>query len=192
MQVWRPSSETQINKLERIQRRAVKWILSEEGHSYNDVEYLMRLRDLDLFPLRERFIISDLILFFDIFNGQSCLELPSHIKHLSHEERTRLRPMIIPPNNLEGENSEYLKLNRLRQSRNDSRSLKSEVNAKTPSFKVSFFYRTVQEWNCLPSEVKEITSKALFKKRLVQYFKDEIFKNLISNPESMNDSQSAT
>ena len=192
VQVWRPSSETQINKLERIQRRAVKWILSEEGHSYNDVEYLMRLRDLDLFPLRERFIISDLILFFDIFNGQSCLELPSHIKHLSHEERTRLRPMIIPPNNLEGENSEYLKLNRLRQSRNDSRSLKSEVNAKSPSFKVSFFYRTVQEWNCLPSEVKEITSKALFKERLVQYFKDEIFKNLISNPESMNDSQSAT
>ena len=68
VQIWRPSSETQINKLERIQRRAVKWILSEEDHSYNDVEYLMRLRDLDLFPLRERFIISDLILFFDIFH----------------------------------------------------------------------------------------------------------------------------
>ena len=51
VQVWRPSSEIQINKLERIQQRAVKLILSEEDHSYNNVEYLMRLRDLDFFLL---------------------------------------------------------------------------------------------------------------------------------------------
>ena len=129
-QVWRPSSETQINKLERIQRRAVKWILSGEDHSYNDtIEYLMRLRDLDLFPLRERFTISDLIVFFDIFRGQSCLELPSYIKYLSLEERSRLRPKIKPPQNINSvENSQHL--NRLRQSRNDSQSLKSEINAK--------------------------------------------------------------
>ena len=162
-QVWRPSSETQINKLERIQRRAVKWILSEEDHSYNDIEYLMRLRDLDLFPLRERFTISDLIVFFDIFRGQSCLELPGYIKYLSLEERSRLRPKIKPPQNINSlENSQHL--NRLRQSRNYSQSLKSEINAKSNSFKASFFYRTLQIWNCLPSEVKEITSKNLFKK----------------------------
>ena len=190
-QVWRPSSETQINKLERIQRRAVKWILSEEDHSYNDMEYLMRLRDLDLFPLRERFIISDLIVFFDIFRGQSCLELPSYIKHLSLEERSRLRPKIIPPQNINSvENSQHL--NRLRQSRNDSQSLKSEINAKSNSFKASFFYRTLQNWNCLPSEVKEITSKSLFKEKLVEHFKKETFRCLIPCPDTMNDSQSAT
>ena len=190
-QVWRPSSETQINKLERIQRRAVKWILSEEDHSYNDIEYLMRLRDLDLFPLRERFIISDLIVFFDIFRGQSCLELPSYIKYLSLEERSRLRPKIVPPQNINSvENSQHL--NRLRQSRNDSQSLKSEINAKSNSFKASFFYRTLQNWNCLPSEVKEITSKNLFKEKLVEHFKKETFRCLIPCPDTMNDSQSAT
>ena len=191
VQVWRTSSETQINKLERIQRRAVKWILSEEDHSYNDIEYLMRLRDLDLFPLRERFIISDLIVFFDIFRGQSCLELPSYIKYLSLEERSRLRPKIIPPQNINSvENSQHL--NRLRQSRNDSQSLKSEINAKSSSFKASFFYRTLQNWNCLPSEVKEITSKNLFKEKLVEHFKKETFRCLIPSPDTMNDSQSAT
>ena len=190
-QVWRPSSETQISKLERIQRRAVKWILSEEDHSYNDIEYLMRLRDLDLFPLRERFIISDLILFFDILRGQSCLELPSYIKHLSLEERSRLRPKIIPPQNINSvENSQHL--NRLRQSRNDSQPLKSEINAKSNSFKASFFYRTLQNWNCLPSEVKEITSKNLFKEKLVEHFKKETFRCLIPCSDTMNDSQSAT
>ena len=186
MVVWpRPSSETQINKLEIIQRRAVKWIFSEEDHSYIDIEYLIRLRDLDLFPLRERFIISDLILFFDILRGQSCLELPSYIKHLSLEERSRLRPKIIPPQNINSvENSQHL--NRLRQS------LKSEINAKSNSFKASFFYRTLQNWNCLPSEVKEITSKNLFKEKLVEHFKKKTFRCLIPCPDTMNDSQSAT
>ena len=142
----------------------------------------MRLRDLDLFPLREQFIISDLILFFDIFHGHSCLKLPSYIKHLSHEERSRLQTKIIPTQNVREENSHYL--NRLRQSRNDSHSLKSEIKARSQTFKGSFFFRTVQDWNCLPSEVKEITSKNLFKEKLLQHFKNETFHCLIPDSES--------
>ena len=74
-----------------------------------------------------------------------------------HEEQSRLRPKIIPTQNVEGEKSHYLY--RLRQSTNDSHSLISEIKARSQTFKVSFFFRTVQDWNCLPSEVKEITSK---------------------------------
>ena len=119
-------------------------------HSYNDIEYLVRLRDLDLFSLRERFIISDLIVIFDIFRGQSCLKLPCYIKYLSLEEHSRLRPKIIPAQNINSvENSQHL--NRLMQSRNDSQSLKSEINAKSNSFKASFFYQSLQNWNCLPA-----------------------------------------
>ena len=46
--VWRPTTITSNDKVERIQRRAVKWILGEHDHHYNDIEYLSRLRDLDL------------------------------------------------------------------------------------------------------------------------------------------------
>ena len=42
--------KTTIHKLANIQRRAIKWILSEEGPDYNDLEYTKRLKDLDLFP----------------------------------------------------------------------------------------------------------------------------------------------
>jgi hypothetical protein len=51
--ICRPSSDCLIQKIERIPRQAVKRILSEQDHSYNDLEYLMRLRDLDLLLLRE-------------------------------------------------------------------------------------------------------------------------------------------
>ena len=46
VQIWRPISECGILKLERIQKRAVKWILSEVEHSYNNVEYVERLKNL--------------------------------------------------------------------------------------------------------------------------------------------------
>ena len=176
VQVWRPSSETQNKKLERIQRRAVKWILSEEGHSYNDMEYLMRLRDLDLLPLKERFITSDLLLFFDIYYDESCLKLPSYIKHLSQEHRRRLRPKIVPPQHLDSGKSQIL--NQMRQSRNDALSLKSEIEPNSSTFKASFFFRSVQEWNCLPSEIKELASKSTFKEKLLEYVKNETFKLL--------------
>ena len=38
VQIWRPTSDSGILRLERIQKRAVKWVLSEVEHSYNDVE----------------------------------------------------------------------------------------------------------------------------------------------------------
>ena len=50
--VWRPTSEVMINKLESIQKRAVKWILNEEDHHYNDIEYICRLRDLNILPFK--------------------------------------------------------------------------------------------------------------------------------------------
>ena len=38
VQIWRPSSDSLNRKLERIQRRAVKWIVSEKNRSDNDLE----------------------------------------------------------------------------------------------------------------------------------------------------------
>jgi hypothetical protein len=94
VQVWRPSSDSVNQNIERIQRRAVKWILSGQDHSFNDLDYLMRLRDLDLLPIHERFITSDLLLFYDIYHNSSCVKLPPYIKALTADERRRLRPKI--------------------------------------------------------------------------------------------------
>ena len=54
--IWRPTTVQLNNKVESIQRRAVKWILGEQDHHYNDYEYLKRLNDLDLMPMKFKFI----------------------------------------------------------------------------------------------------------------------------------------
>jgi len=185
-QVWRPSSETTQNKLERIQRRAVKWILSEEGHSYNEHEYLMRLRDLDLLPLNRRFLFSDLLLFFDIYHGDSCLKLPEYVKHLSQDQRSRLRTKIVPPKDQDIKKACIL--SQMRQSRTDPFSLRCEVDARSASFKSSFFFRCVQEWSLLPSEIKELDLKPIFKEKLFEHIKNETFKGLGPELEVTNNS----
>ena len=176
VQVWRPSSDSVNQKIERIQRRAVKWILSEQDHSYNDLEYLMRLRDLDLLPLKERFITSDLLLFYDIYHNCSCVKLPPYIKPLTADERRRLRPKINRNKNIP--DNECLSFHKLRESRNDPMSLKCEIEPKSKAFKSNFFFRTVQEWNCLPSEIKEAATKSNFREKLLEHVKLKVFKTV--------------
>ena len=50
--IWRPTSDTKIARFESIQKRAVNWILNEEYHHYSDFEYISRLNDLELLPIK--------------------------------------------------------------------------------------------------------------------------------------------
>ena len=186
VQVWRPTTVVLNKKLERIQRRAVKWILSEQDHSYSDLEYLMRLRDLDLLPLNERFLTSDLILFYDVYNDLSCIKFPPYLRKNSGEERGRLTRKIRRPTKLS--DNEALNFQTLRENRNDSYSIKSDIEAKKPAFKSSYFFRTVQEWNCLPTEIKESTSREVFRSKLVQYIKTKIFNPIGEQELDLDDS----
>ena len=63
----------------------------------------------------------------------------------------------------------------MRQSRSDGNSLKSEIEPKSAIFKSSYFYRTAQEWNNLPSEIKE-APRAAFKEKLLKHIKETTFK----------------
>ncbi len=143
-------------------------------HSYNDLEYLMRLRDLDLLPMKVGFLSADLMLFYEVYNDLSCVKLPEYLKPFTLEERRRLRTIIKPPENFTGKES--LSLQKMRESRNDCNSLKSEIEAKSSTFKSSFFFRTVQEWNALPSEIKETPNKSAFRESLLDHIKQNTFK----------------
>ena len=88
-------------RLEKIQRRGVKWILGELGFHYNDVEYLSRLKELDLLPLEYKFRLTDLILFHDIVYNTSTIHLPDYIVQADNNDiaahNNRLRQNINPP-----------------------------------------------------------------------------------------------
>ena len=174
VQIWRPTSDSGILRLERIQKRAVKWVLSEVEHSYNDVEYLARLKNLELLPLKYKFIFSDLLLFHEIFYKNTCIELPGCYTKFSGEERRRLRSVINPPDYFGG-STQTLNLQKPRESKNCELSLKCTLNNTNVKYKSSFFFRTVQEWNRIPPEIRKEGNFKTFKTELYKYLNEKAF-----------------
>ena len=171
--VWRPTNTVLHNRAESIQRRAVKWILGEQDHHYNDYEYLARLRDLDLMPMEQKFKLNDLILFHQIYNDQSVVKLPSYLTPITPSERGRLRTNTRQPSRFEDFDTAGMPNTRQRRiNRHDRFSLRCTVEAKAHPFKGSFFFRTHSEWNDLPTELKGDADVGAFKSKLIKHLWD--------------------
>ena len=46
-QIWRPCSIELLNKIERVQSRAIKWILSEQNATYTSIGYFQKCKTLN-------------------------------------------------------------------------------------------------------------------------------------------------
>ena len=83
--IWKPSSESAINKLETLQKRAIKWINHGENYfnfpSYtaNPALYYIDCKQLQILPIKFRFQLHDLIMLHSIVYGISCCKLPSYL-----------------------------------------------------------------------------------------------------------------
>ena len=50
--IWRPVSDTQLQKFESLQKNGIKWILNESCFSYADKEiYLRKCKDINILPI---------------------------------------------------------------------------------------------------------------------------------------------
>ena len=171
--IWRPTCQTTIIKLENIQRRAVKWILSEEGHHYNEIEYIKRLKDLDLLPLSSKFEYTDLLAFHKVYHKLSVIQMPEYLQPLTEQDTSRLRSVINPPHHL-SDHSGSKKLSSMRSNKLDRLSLKCSAEASSPAFKSSFFFRTHLLWNLLPTDIKEIPIVNEFENKLKHHMWDVV------------------
>ena len=77
-----------MDKMERVQSRAIKWILSEQNATYTSVEYFRKCKDLDLLPLKSKLDFYALLLFHKIIHKNIAIELPYYISLVS---QSRLR-----------------------------------------------------------------------------------------------------
>ena len=160
-------------KVEGIQRRAIQWILGEQDHHYNDLEYLSRLRDLDLMPMEYKFTYTDLVMFHNIYYDRSVVKLPQYLVPVTSTDRSRFRSNIRPPERFSQPESSGVPDNSARRNnRFDDMSLKCSVEAKTRSFKNSFFFRTHLKWNDLPTELKHQNESVAFQSSLKQHLWD--------------------
>ena len=90
VEVWRPTSANLISKFESIQKRGIKWILSEESLSYSSEEmYLRKCREINILPMSHRFILNDLVLLHKTIYSLTPLTLPSYLSFFSGQSRLR-------------------------------------------------------------------------------------------------------
>ena len=83
--VWSPCTATNIAKLERIQRRATKFILK------TDVEYDTRRERLNLLSLKDRRFLLDALFFYKALNGYINLDVSPYVQFYSDPEGYSLR-----------------------------------------------------------------------------------------------------
>ena len=156
--IWRPLTKTLISKLENLQKRAVKWILSEEYTSYTFTTYITKCRQLNIMPILDRLDFLDLIFFYKVVKGIIPVELP---------------PYLVP----------YQGNTRLRVSHLDHLCFVSTVAPRTVTntFAQSFFYRTHTKWNHIPINIRQIESLADFKIKLTRFIWDSILSEIDDN-----------
>ena len=147
--IWRPFSTTMLDKLEGLQKRCVKWILSEQYLKYNSyITYIHKCRQVNLLPLTKRFELNDLILFHKILYNLIHLKLPDYLSFFDGNSR-------------------------LRSCHLDNLSIVNSLQARslnTNCLKKSFFYRTHTEWNALPLDIRKIENTSSFKIKVIKYF----------------------
>ena len=165
--VWRPSLKTSTDKLESLQKRAIKWIMSEELCSYSPEIYFQRCKSLDILPLEFRFILKDILFLYQVINNISPVKLPLYLTFFrgsslrnSHLDNLSLVSSILPNSSI---HSSYSTI-----------------------FSKSFFLRSYCLWNDVPLHIREITVYNQFKKELTNYIWDKARYKFVG--ECMNDS----
>ena len=115
---------------------------------YSDHQYLEKLKDLNILPLKLKFIMTDLILFYKIMHSMVPIPLP---EIFTVTEATQVRYTRNTANIVNCK---------------DTTSIQCSIKPKCESFRNSFFFRTMLIWNKIPCEIRQIDKISDFKFRL--------------------------
>ena len=153
--IWRQLTKTVLGRLEGLQKRAIKWILSEENLSYSSfTTYIQKCRQLKIMPLSFRFDFLDLMFFYKVVYGLVPVELP---------------PYLTP----------YLGTI-LRTSHLDPLCFVCAITSRssTSALAQSYFYRTYTKWNNIPLDIRKIQSLTHFKCELKKFMWHKVIPDL--------------
>ena len=140
-QVWAPQEKNSLHAFDLLQKRAIKWISKESHLSYSDHIFLKKQRNLDILPMKYKFLFSDLILFYNIINNNVQIKLPNYVN-------------CIKPQEIHNVTRSNFKISQ----GTDHLQYRCQHLPKINAFKNTFFVRTIKNWNELPLSVREIDS----------------------------------
>ena len=173
--LWHPYTSTHIQKFDCLQKRAVKWILSEHLSHYSDREFLDKQAELDILPMEYKFLYTDLVLFHKIVHKTVQISMPPYISVCTGELFRVSRSNTT--NVLVGSISNIDPSNIVES--NDNCQYSCSIKPKVDAFKFSFFYRTVLEWNKIPFSIRQTTSINIFSTVL----KEHLWNILMDKPD---------
>ena len=153
--VWDPHLEKDIHKLERIQRKAVRFITSDY-RSRDPGSVTQMLKDQKLATLKERRKDKRLIFMYNLSKG-SVPAIPSndYLKPIISKRRIKARSF-----------SDYKTDNIVQRHQILHDNCYQLPQSKTTIYKNSFFPKTISDWNELPKFVVEAENINIFKDRL--------------------------
>ena len=145
-QIWAPQTIDLIKRVERVQRRASKFILNLPYDCQTN--YKNRLKASKLLPLSFWNEYLDFVFLFKMTNG---------LVHVSDD--------IIPERNVG-------KTRRTRATSNLESILLRETKCRTVTFQRSFINRSTRIWNILPDELRHQSLRLVkFKSLLLDYYR---------------------
>ncbi len=175
--IWRPTNQTTMNKLESLQKRALKWVLNEEYCSYSNFDYLVRCRQLRILPLKQKFDLNDLVFIHKIVHGLSPAKLPEHITLYNPAHTRSLRSGHLDQMSLVS--SVQPQVHRTYD--------KVSVNGSSfKTFENSFFYRTHALWNKLPLETRSLHIPSVFKQNASKFLWQDALECVITEHSENN------
>ena len=146
--IWRPVTETEISAFEKLQKKAIKWILNELYQHYDNETYSLRCSQIRIVPMLVFFDINDLVFFHKIVNNKIPFSLPDYIKPCLG--KGRLRQSNLDP------------LSYISTFVSDS----TNVSSRSPFYK-SFFHKVLHAWNSLPFSIRNMAESTSFKHKVL-------------------------
>ena len=144
--VWSPSCLKTIGKFEAFQKRCIKWILKEQFKSYERSEYIIKLKELDILPMKYKFLYTDLVLFHKIVHHLIPIDMPQYVETKCNTRASKSDTLIFK--------------------------ISSEIGNQKRVFYSNFFARCISPWNILPVELRHSNNSKLFTSGLKSYIWD--------------------
>ena len=149
--LWHPLSSNQIFSFDAIQKRAIKWILGQRFDHYSEDEYLNRQKELNILPIKLKFYLNDLVLFYKILYKLVAINLPNDFEFMDGNQLryTRKTSAII--------------------NEQDKTQIKCKIKTTSVNYRNFFFFRSMVVWNKIPYNIRQAPCISTFKTGLVKY-----------------------
>ena len=135
--VWDPYHVGDISELEKVQRRAARWVLNDYGR-FSSVSLMLDQLKWPTLQIRRK--LSRLQILHKIHYQQLSLQIPHYYLPKTRPTRQYHHLHYILP------------------------------TSSTTAYQNSYFSRTINEWNILPTDTIEIADTDLFTARLQSYY----------------------